>query len=345
MDRTGRASRVAAAVRAQTASPVRRLLVTAGFLVGAWLLGAAPAGAEAAPEQPAAAPAAEHVPAAASAEKKAAAQGAQRTAEAEERGKGKPQERVAQRAGTEARGAAGDAARSVTAAVHAVGERAVQQVPVAAHRPQAPEGRAQGNGHGHGRPGADVQGVVEQVGRVGLGAAEKGRSALPSLPGTDGGSEEHAEERPAGSGHDGHDGHDGRDAAGPEPRAAKAEDGDTPAAEAADDVADRSATVRPFPFPASAVTHGAWQAADSAAGAGTAAAADASRDGDDAPHGSPHIVGPAPQAQSPTAMTTVAGYLPAMSDTTPVAGLLQADRHALTAVPQDPAEELTVSPD
>ncbi|ASU81618.1 hypothetical protein CDO52_01335 [Nocardiopsis gilva YIM 90087] len=321
-----------AAVRAQTATPLRRLLITGGFLAAAWMLGTAPAGAETELERPVEAPAAER-----STEAGAAAADARGPSTEHREHQAEAEKRPAARPNTEARASAAPQHQSVASTastVKSVGERAVRQVPtITKPKPQAPAGDSRGRGNGH--SATSVGDVVEKVGHAGLGATEKGRSALPGLPG---GAEKPAETRPADRGPDAHGAEE------PEPAAPTSEDDEEKADGTADAPTPAVRTDEAFPFPASAVANSAWEAAsDSTTDAGTNASP-ASQD-DDAPHTSQRIVGSAPQAQGPTAMTMLAGYLPATSLAAPSSGLLQADRHALAAIPQDPAEEPTVSPD
>lgn len=96
-----------------------------------------------------------------------------------------------------------------------------------------------------------------------------------------------------------------------------------------------------------------WDARNSAAHSGSPAAATAvgasanpTEDGPDrggAPATSP--ISSAPQAHSGTTVPVPAGFLPADSIAPPKTGMHETPRHALTMVPQDPADEPTVSPD
>ncbi|CAM4143450.1 hypothetical protein [Nocardiopsis rhodophaea] len=312
---------------------MRRLLITGGFLAAAWMLGTASAGAETKMERPAEAPAAERP-----AEVGAAGAKANGPLTEHREHQVDTEKRHTPRPTAEARASAAPKHRSVTSTVRSVGERAVRQVPtITPSKPQTPAGDAKGRGHG--RPAPSVRDVVEKVGHAGLGAAEKGRAALPGLPGK---AEEPAITRPATPRPADH-GPDAHDAQRPEPAAPASEDEEKAETDDAPTAAVR--TDAAFPYPAADVSEGAWEtAADGTTDADTTASS-ASRDDGDAPPTAQRIVGSAPQAQGPTAMPMVAGYLPATSLAAPSSGLLQADRHALAAIPQDPAEEPTVSPD
>ncbi|MFC4563740.1 hypothetical protein ACFO4E_17905 [Nocardiopsis mangrovi] len=342
MGRSRRACRVRAAVRVPGGSwgAGRRLLFVAGFVAGAWLLGASPAGADELPGPDGIAPAAEAVtdaPATAGVQRSATPDPAS-SAEAEP--EPEPAEtagssgadgavttaapRVADPAPEPARPAPGAAVAQVASAVGAAGGEAVRSVPAvtgqarntASEPPAQSSERIQKATEPAGADDAFPH-RVNGNGKFGLGglfpAAETAlRNTDPTADGADTGP---AADR------------------GDETAADSEQRGESPRSGTGPQSAARSATGLPT---------AAFGRTGPAVPERTASTA---QDAPEAPAATHLALGSAPQAQTGGVPVMFAGYLPAAFTATPAPAPPASARNALAVAPQSPVDEPHFSPD